>query len=90
MNRMRWSWKIATVAGIPIRVHVTFVALLVWLFGAGAAKGLEHAALGVGFVLAAFACVVLHEYGHALVGRRYGVVTRDRARRSPSRWRVRS
>jgi len=77
MNRMRWSWKIATVAGIPIRIHVTFVALLVWLFGAGASKGLVHAALGVGFVLSAFACVVLHEYGHALMGRRYGVVTRD-------------
>jgi Zn-dependent protease/predicted transcriptional regulator len=74
---MRWSWKVASVAGIPIRIHVTFVLLLVWLFWSGAARGLAHAAEGVGFILAAFACVVLHEFGHALMGRRYGVVTRD-------------
>jgi len=74
---MRWSWRVATVAGIPIRIHVTFVLLLVWLFWAGASRGLAHAAEGVGFILAAFACVVLHEFGHALMGRRYGVVTRD-------------
>jgi len=74
---MRWSWKVASVAGIPIRIHVTFFLLLVWLFWAGAARGLAHAAEGVGFILAAFACVVLHEFGHALTGRRYGVVTRD-------------
>jgi Zn-dependent protease len=74
---MRWSWKVANVAGIPVRIHVTFVLLLVWLFLAGASRGLAHAAEGVGFILAAFACVVLHEFGHALMGRRFGVVTRD-------------
>jgi len=74
---MRWSWKVASVAGIPVRIHVTFFLLLVWLFWSGAARGLAHAAEGVGFILAAFACVVLHEFGHALTGRRYGVVTRD-------------
>jgi Zn-dependent protease/predicted transcriptional regulator len=74
---MRWSWKVASVAGIPVRIHVTFVLLLVWLFASGASRGLIHAAEGVAFILAAFACVVLHEFGHALMGRRYGVVTRD-------------
>jgi Zn-dependent protease len=76
---MRWSWKIAVVAGIPVRIHVTFLLFLVWFFWAGALQGagLWHAAQGVFFILAAFACVVLHEFGHALTGRRYGVVTRD-------------
>ena len=76
---MRWSWRIATVAGIPIRVHVTFGLLLVFIFGMHLAGGgdLAKALEGVGLVLAVFACVVLHEYGHALTARRYGVRTRD-------------
>ncbi len=74
---MRWSWKVATVAGIPVRIHVTFLLLLVWLFWAGANRGVAQAAEGVGFILAVFGCIVLHEFGHALTGKRYGVVTRD-------------
>src|SRR2546428_670280 len=74
---MRWSWKIATVAGIEIRVHVTFPLLLIWLFWAGANRGIAQAAEGVAFILAVFGCIVLHEFGHALTGRRFGVVTRD-------------
>lgn len=74
---MRWSWKIAEVAGIPVRIHVTFMLLLVWIFWSGAARGIPQALQGVGFILAAFGCVVLHEFGHALMGRRYGIVTRD-------------
>jgi len=76
---MRWSWKIATVAGIPVRIHVTFLLFIVWLFWASAAGGggFARAAQDVGFILAAFACVVLHEFGHALTGRRFGVITRD-------------
>jgi len=76
---MPWSWRIATVAGIPIRVHVTFGLMLVFIFGmhlaggGGVLKALE----GVGLILAVFACIVLHEYGHALTARRYGVKTRD-------------
>ncbi len=74
---MRWSWKIATVAGIEIRIHVTFPLLLIWLFWAGANRGIAQAAEGVGFILAVFGCIVLHEFGHALTGKRFGVMTRD-------------
>ncbi|HLQ66796.1 MAG TPA: site-2 protease family protein [Candidatus Limnocylindrales bacterium] len=76
---MRWSWQIARVAGIPIRVHATFLLLVGWVFvesmttGRGVAAALEAA----GFVLAVFACIVLHELGHALTARRYGIRTRD-------------
>jgi Zn-dependent protease/CBS domain-containing protein len=76
---MKWSWKIGRIAGIDVRVHATFVILLAWLALAfyrqsGTASG---AARGVLFTLALFASVVAHEFGHALVARRFGVPTRD-------------
>ena len=76
---MSWSWKLGRVAGIPIYVHWTFVILIVWLVAAGAMQGgdLSAGLLQGGFVLALFACVVLHELGHALMARRFGVPTTD-------------
>jgi Zn-dependent protease len=76
---MRWSWRIATVAGIPVRLHVTFGLLLVFIFGIHLAggSGVVQSLEGVGLIVAVFACVVLHEFGHALTARRYGVRTRD-------------
>jgi len=76
---MRWSWKIGRIAGIDLRVHATFLILLAWAALAsyratGTATG---AARGVLFTLALFASVVLHELGHALTARRYGVPTKD-------------
>src|SRR6202007_2054657 len=76
---MAWSWKIGRVAGIPIFVHWTFLVLIAWLVleewlqGHDAATALQ----GIAFVLALFGCVVLHELGHALAARRYGVPTAD-------------
>jgi Zn-dependent protease/predicted transcriptional regulator len=76
---MRWSWQIAKVAGIPVRIHATFALFIIWIFVASLTGGqdLARAAQGAGTILAIFACVVLHEYGHALTARRYGVKTRD-------------
>lgn len=76
---MRWSWQVARVAGIPVRVHATFALFIVWIFVASLTGGqdLARAAQGAGTILAIFGCVVLHEFGHALTARRYGVKTRD-------------
>lgn len=76
---MKGSLKLATVAGIGVYVHWTFLVLLAWIFGAAlvAGRGTEGALLHAGFVLAVFGCVVLHEFGHAMAARAYGIGTRD-------------
>ncbi len=76
---MSWSFRLGRIAGIPIFVHWTFLILLAWLVYGHWSSGHDVATTleGVGFVLSIFACVVLHELGHALAARRYGVPTAD-------------
>ena len=76
---MKWSWKLGRFAGIDVFMHATFLLLLGWVLLAHWLQGesLTAALEGVGFILALFGCVVLHEYGHALTARRYGIKTRD-------------
>ena len=76
---MKWQWKLGTFAGIDVFVHATFLLLIGWIgyshwlqFGT-VAKVIE----GILFILALFLSVVLHEYGHALTARKYGIKTRD-------------
>jgi Zn-dependent protease/predicted transcriptional regulator len=60
-------------------VHFTFALLIGWIFIAHLSAGhsVGRAFEGVGFILALFVCVVLHEFGHALTAKHYGVRTRD-------------
>lgn len=76
---MSWSFLLARIFGIPIYIHWTFLILIVYLVYGHSVRGDDFAATveGVGFVLAIFGCVVLHELGHALAARRYGVPTSD-------------
>jgi len=64
------------VAGSELRIHLTFFLLLAWIgyvhFQQG---GMPAAREGVLFICAVFACVVLHELGHALAAKRYGIRT---------------
>lgn len=73
---MRWSLQIARIAGTVVQIHVTFFLLLAWIGGAYYLQGGLQAAIdGTLFILLIFACVLLHEFGHALAARRYGIPT---------------
>lgn len=76
---MRWQWKLGTFAGIDVFVHATFLLLIGWI---GYSHWLQFGTIakvveGILFILALFLSVVLHEYGHALTARKYGIKTRD-------------
>jgi Zn-dependent protease len=76
---MKWQWKLGRFAGIDVYVHATFLLLIGWVgYSHWAAKqNWNEVFTGILFILALFACVVLHEYGHALTARKYGINTRD-------------
>lgn len=74
-----WSPRLGRLLGIDIHLHVTFLLLLAFI---GVAFWLPqrslHAAMsGVLFFGLLFLCVLLHELGHALAARQYGIRTRD-------------
>jgi Zn-dependent protease/CBS domain-containing protein len=76
---MKWSWKMGTFAGIDVFIHATFLLIIGWV---GLSYWQQTGTLagtleGILFTLLLFGCVVLHEYGHALTARRYGIKTRD-------------
>src|SRR5574338_325938 len=75
---MSWSFRLSRVLGTDVKVHVTFLLLLAFLFvntgaRAGAAAAVAMATLFVGL----FLCVLLHEFGHILMARHYGIRTPD-------------
>ena len=69
-TRMLSSWKLGRIAGIDVFVHPTF--LLVPLFGY-----MNDGPASVLLLLSVFGCVLMHEYGHALMARRFGIETED-------------
>jgi Zn-dependent protease len=72
------SLKIATFFGIEVRIHVTFLLFLAWIwFSSYQVEGSSGAAKGVLFILILFACVLLHEFGHAFAARAFGIRTPD-------------
>ncbi len=75
---MTWSFPIGRLFGSELRVHATFFLLLLWVGWVAFSDGGWPAALeNILFVAALFACVVAHEFGHALTARRYGIRTPD-------------
>jgi Zn-dependent protease len=72
------SLKIGTFFDIGLYIHWSFLLLPLWVFIANwKTTGLEFAFYGVAVVVTVFACVVLHEFGHALTARKFGIPTRD-------------
>lgn len=76
--RVKWSFQLARIAGIDVRVHATFFLLLAWFGVIYYADG-GYAAMvsGLSFIILLFVCVVLHEFGHALAARAFGINTPD-------------
>ena len=76
---MRWSWKIGEYRGIAVSIHFTFLFIIIWVAYSHwmHSRSIAVAIEGIIFVLAIFACVVLHEFGHALTAQKYGIKTRD-------------
>jgi Zn-dependent protease len=63
--------------GIPLFVHPTFLLLPLWGAVISWPEGPETVLFSLVALLAIFACVLLHELGHALMARRFGIRTRD-------------
>lgn len=75
---VKGSYRIARVAGIDVRVHVTFFLLLAFYAASFyQAGGMAGAVGGIILMLLLFLCVLLHEFGHAFAARRYGIRTPD-------------
>ncbi len=76
---MKWSLSLGSVSGIRIYIHWTFIILIAWILISHFRQGsdLLDALIGVGFILTIFVCVILHELGHALTARRFGIKTKN-------------
>ena len=75
---MSWSLNIGTIAGTAVRVHITFLLFLGWIFFASyVAEGPEDAVASLLFMLLLFACVLAHEFGHIFTARAFGIATPD-------------
>ena len=76
---MGWSLKLGEVAGIRVQVHFTFVIFMAWIVLSGliAGKSQQVVLANAAFMLGLFTCVILHEFGHALTAKHYGIRTKD-------------
>lgn len=67
---MPWWFPVGRPLGIPVRVHLSLVALI-------GVVALTASIFDAAIVASAYACVTLHEYGHAIAARRFGRETRS-------------
>lgn len=76
---MKYSLSLGKILGIHVQIHWTFLILIGWIVisNLSAGNSTEQTLWAVFFVLTIFACVTLHEFGHALAARRYGIATQD-------------
>ncbi len=71
---MLWSFTIGRFGGTAVKIHITFLLLLAWIAFSAWGRGGPGAALeSTLFIVLIFACVVLHEFGHIIAARRYGI-----------------
>jgi Zn-dependent protease len=74
---MKANLNLGRISGIKIRVHWTFFLLIAWIIFEELKQGGNSKSVlyTVAFILAIFLCVVLHELGHALMAKRFGIKT---------------
>lgn len=73
------SWQVGIFWGIPVKVHWSFGLIILFITYTLMTSDLElWQSIAYAFtVLAVFLCVILHEYGHALTGKKLGIKTQD-------------
>lgn len=73
------AWYIGSFAKIPVKIHWSFLLILVFVAGSSASQGADTLSILIElcFLLTMFLCVVLHEFGHALTAKMYGIKTED-------------
>jgi len=76
---MKGSLKLGNITGIGIYIHWTFTLLLVFIIFVNLRSGQTPMQIvwSVLFILCIFSTVFLHELGHALAAKKYGIKTRD-------------
>jgi Zn-dependent protease/CBS domain-containing protein len=75
---MSWSLSIGRIAGTAVRIHITFLLFLIWIWFANYETGGSAAAWsGLLFMILLFLCVLAHEFGHIFTARAFGVLTPD-------------
>src|SRR5438105_3959307 len=75
---MFWSLNIGSIAGTQVRIHITFLLFLGWIFISGyASGGSQEAWSSLAFLVLLFMCVLAHEFGHIFMARAFGVSTPD-------------
>jgi len=77
---MDWAFTLGTVRGIKIKIHLTFLLVILWAaynWGVTLRRGSSGALFGIALIAVLFLCVVLHELAHSFVAMFYGVQVRE-------------
>ncbi|MFB6258288.1 MAG: site-2 protease family protein [Flavobacteriales bacterium] len=75
---LKWSLYLGRITGIRLYIHWSFLLLLGWiLLNDLNQRGFPEGLTTFGFIFTAFFCVTLHELGHALIARKYGIRTKN-------------
>jgi Zn-dependent protease len=74
---MNWSFRVARVAGIDIKIHITFFLILILGAFLIPGSGIQGMLFGITLILLLFFCVTLHELGHSLAAQYFGIPVRE-------------
>jgi Zn-dependent protease/predicted transcriptional regulator len=76
---MKYSLQLGKIYGIKVQIHWTFLILLAFIVFSNmrSGSGAEQTLWSILFILTLFFCVTLHEFGHALAAKNFGIKTKD-------------